>query len=519
MFILLSFLAAGVAFAGSPDLEGHWAQNIVETAEELGFVEGCPDQSFGPDEPVSRAEFVKMALASGGVDPVKKNAGVLFKDVPGGHWAFPYLEAATVAGVVYKEDYPDGAFGPGEAISREEMADICHRLLAKRGDLKPVSSVAPESGLARMVAEGILHGYPDGSLGGESAATRAETCAVALRLKMKLLEADASAECRWLTTAQSPEGFISLAGERPDIIPYFTNLSALALCDDATYRDAVKAYLEWTMAHLNPTDKWGLAGTIYDYQAVDGKNPVSMENYDSADSYAATALSLAAAYYRTTKDAGFIEKHYRELAQVAAVILTLQDSDGLVWSKPNLQVKYLMDNCECCRGLADWSGLLADLGCKDLALLYGRKAEQIKRAVENQFWDEGEACYAWAIDQEGKRHLPQAGHSYPGAFAQVYPVLFGAVSPDSGKAILAYQRLYQELPEWPALQVQDPFPWALLGLAAVQMDDLAGASMFMNNCRNAYIENGHPFPWSTFEGGFYTRTAKMLQEKIGERAF
>gem|GEM_PF-3993574 len=45
---------------------------------------------------------------------------------------------------------------------------------------------------------------------------------------------------------------------------------------------------------------------------------VSMENYDSADSYAATALSLAVAYYRTTKDAGFIEKHYRDLAQVAS---------------------------------------------------------------------------------------------------------------------------------------------------------------------------------------------------------
>lgn len=517
--ILFSFLAlitftAGAAAAKSPDTGGHWAERMIETAGELGIAAGYSEEVFGPDLPVSRAEFLKMTVLAGGLPVVKNSAGAVFKDIGPEHWAYPYIQSAVAAQVVHPGDYPGGSFSAGEPITREEAATLAGRILAGRqGQDLPTATRRGQDWLIFLVKEGVLTGYPGGDPGGRGIATRAEACVMALRLKERLLALEAAAECRWLAGFQSVDGYFTLSGNRPEAIPYFNNLSALALCDEPQYREAVKKYLDWSFARLNRPDSFGLAGTIYDYREVEGKPLVSAENYDSADGYAATLLSLAAEYYKNTGDAGLIREHFLDLSSVAAVIVTLQDSDGLIWAKPGLQIKYLMDNCECYRGLSDWAGLLSALGYSDLAALHGRKADAIKRAVETRFWNEEEACFAWAVDREGKVYMP-AGRPYPGVFAQVYPAVFGVISPDSGKAIISYRKLCQELPEWPALQVKDPYPWAILGFASAQMDDLAGASQFLNNCRIVYIEKGHNFPWTTFEGGFYVRAVKLLREKI-----
>jgi len=62
-------------------------------------------------------------------------------------------------------------------------------------------------------------------------------------------------------------------------------------------------------------------------------------SYDSADSYAATLLSLAAAYYYSSGDANFIRGHIQEFTTVSEVITTLQDTDGLIWVKPDTKFK------------------------------------------------------------------------------------------------------------------------------------------------------------------------------------
>ncbi len=43
-----------------PDLSGHWAIKEIETAYVLGIVEGLPDGTFHPDDPVIRAETVTL---------------------------------------------------------------------------------------------------------------------------------------------------------------------------------------------------------------------------------------------------------------------------------------------------------------------------------------------------------------------------------------------------------------------------------------------------------------------------
>lgn len=516
--LLLLFYVAGLPYARASeagDIENHWAEGAVETAINLGIAGGYPDELFGPDQLITRAEFTKMVVDAGRLAPAKKNVEPTFTDVGRDYWAYPYIAAAATAGIVAGEGSPAPAFEPERAITRGEAAAIAGRLMA--GEHLPGVPVSQGGRLNNWVAfmreSGILYGYPDGSPGEEAGLTRAEACAMVLRLKEKLLAAEADRERRWIASVQSAEGYIPMAGGRPDVIPYFGNFTGMAQTGGAEYLGGVKKLLDWSLSNLNFPDRWGLNGTIYD-RRLEGSVLQSVYGYDSADSYAATLLSLVAGYQRSSGDLNFIRQHYRELSTVADVIITLQDSDGLVWTKPNLPVKYLMDNSECYRGLKDWSYLLAELGLKESSDLYDRKAETVKKGIMDQFWDEDKACFAWAVDQEGRKHLPAKDRSYPGFFAQVYPVTFGVISPDSGKAILAYQKLNEELPRWADLDVGDPFPWAILGYTAVIMDDLSRADRFIKNCRSSYITSGRGFPWSTFEDAFYIRACATLQEKI-----
>lgn len=523
MFLVASILLFSYVF-GLPsaqaahlvDLEDHWAKSNIEKVLNLGIAGGYPDQFFGPDQLITRAEFIKILVKAGWVRPViNKNEQPAFQDVGWEHWASPYLEAAAALGIVAGEGSPDRYFKPERVITRAEMAAMSGRLLAVE-HLPGV--IATEAGLqknwmAAMKNEGIICGYPDGSLGENSGLTRAEACSVVLRLKERLLAVQADRERQWINTAQGHDGYIAMAGDRPDIIPYFGNLTGMAQLDQPEDLAGVKKYLEWNFANLNYPDRWGLNGTIYDYSLKDGVAR-SVYDYDSADSYAATLLSLAAGYYLSSGDLNFIREHYRDLSTVSEVITTLQDSDGLIWVKPSLQFKYLMDNCECYRGLKDWSDLLAELGYKEWSGLYAGKAELIKQGILEQLWDDQTASFAWAVDHDGSKYLSSPGKSYPGLFAQIYPVTFGVISPASEKAGLAYQKLNEELPRWAELEVGDPFPWAILGYAAVIMEDLARADRFLENCRFTYISRERPYPWSTFESAFYVRACDELRENI-----
>ncbi|MDD4238562.1 MAG: hypothetical protein PHT62_08400, partial [Desulfotomaculaceae bacterium] len=225
-------------------------------------------------------------------------------------------------------------------------------------------------------------------------------------------------------------------------------------------------------------------------------------------------ISLAAGYYRSSGDLTFIRAHYGDLATVSEVIVKLQDDDGLTWAKSDLQIKYLMDNCECYRGLKDWSYLLAEMGFEEQSDLYDSKAGLIKDGILNYFWDEDTACFAWAVDADGTKYLPQQGQAYPGFFAQIYPVTYGVVPPASEEAVLAYKRINEGVPNWALLEVGDSFPWAILGYAAVIMNDLSSADSFLGNCRSTYILTGRYYPWSTFEDAFYIRACDALRENI-----
>lgn len=101
-----------------------WFYKEVETLYNIGIVDGMDEHTFAPDAPVTRAEFAVMAARFSDLD---YKGGNIFDDVPNGHWAYSYINAAANAGWV--EGYPDGSFRPDEPISRAEVVRLVNGMI------------------------------------------------------------------------------------------------------------------------------------------------------------------------------------------------------------------------------------------------------------------------------------------------------------------------------------------------------------------------------------------------------
>ena len=116
MFPAVTF-AAGTGF---DDMDGHWAETIVETWAGRGVVSGVGDNKFAPDKTLSRAELAQVIANLLKLVP-SKNAPK-FDDVDGGAWY------STAVGACAEEDIVSGIggnkFGPALTATREQCMTI-----------------------------------------------------------------------------------------------------------------------------------------------------------------------------------------------------------------------------------------------------------------------------------------------------------------------------------------------------------------------------------------------------------
>ncbi len=161
-----------------------WAKDAIERLAEQNVVSGDGDGSFRPNDGVKREEFVKIVVTAFGM--TQGGEALSFVDVSEGDWFYPYLQAAVSAGIV--SGYPDGRFGKGEAISRQDMAvmlcraaEAMSKTLAQTEDAAAfvdadqIASYAADSVTALQRA-GVLNGDADGAFRPADGATRAEMC-------------------------------------------------------------------------------------------------------------------------------------------------------------------------------------------------------------------------------------------------------------------------------------------------------------------------------------------------------
>ncbi len=82
-----------------------------------GFAGGYPDNTFHPDNPINRAEALKMILTSSKTS-IEDGSGLILSDVSEDDWYLSYLNTALTLGII--SGYPDGTFRPTDAVNRAE---------------------------------------------------------------------------------------------------------------------------------------------------------------------------------------------------------------------------------------------------------------------------------------------------------------------------------------------------------------------------------------------------------------
>lgn len=126
--VLASMMNFGVAHAQSrfsdvPSSNPYYTS--IQWLTDNGVIQGYADGTYRPNNPVNRAEMLKMIFLADGNE---KNAdaalatATLFPDTPKSEWYAKYVALARNRGTV--QGYPDGYFRPGNNINKAEAYKI-----------------------------------------------------------------------------------------------------------------------------------------------------------------------------------------------------------------------------------------------------------------------------------------------------------------------------------------------------------------------------------------------------------
>ena len=123
--------------------EGAWFNTAVSTMAALGVIKGRTSATFVPDAPITRAEFAAICAR---FDDSGIAADSPFTDLSG-HWAQEEIERAAALGWV--QGYTDGSFLPDAPITRAEAVTMINRVLERlpesEADLLPDMHVWPDN--------------------------------------------------------------------------------------------------------------------------------------------------------------------------------------------------------------------------------------------------------------------------------------------------------------------------------------------------------------------------------------
>ncbi len=166
----------------------HSNYEAIEYLASEGVINGYPDQSFKPNQVVSRVEALKFILAATGKN--LSRGELYFTDISDREWYYEYLYTAYNNEIV--NGYDDGTFRPANTVVKAEFFKMLYNALGS-GDLplvagNPYSDVPQDSWFAPYVQYAKDLGVVDRGLNRFTPAenmTRAEVAEAMYRLMRK----------------------------------------------------------------------------------------------------------------------------------------------------------------------------------------------------------------------------------------------------------------------------------------------------------------------------------------------
>jgi hypothetical protein len=161
LFVLLfanTAFAYDVQLQPFKDEEQDYAKDPIYTLSALGIINGYEDQTYRPNDDLSREAFIKLLVMAGKIEN-KAALGSTPVDVAKDRWSAPYISS------VYERKWLDslldqeGLLHPAQTITREEVA-----MLVGKSLLESESETARQQWLTTdWKKEQVVRGFKDSS--------------------------------------------------------------------------------------------------------------------------------------------------------------------------------------------------------------------------------------------------------------------------------------------------------------------------------------------------------------------
>ena len=102
-----------------------WSNEAISTMTKAGIISGYDDNTFRPENYITRAEFAAIAAR---FDSMTYDGENKFTDIDG-HWAQDYINRAAQKGWV--SGYEDNTFRPDNLITRAEAISLINHVLGR----------------------------------------------------------------------------------------------------------------------------------------------------------------------------------------------------------------------------------------------------------------------------------------------------------------------------------------------------------------------------------------------------
>lgn len=167
-----------------------WVAPILEDLAQRRLIQGFPDGTFRPQAPMTRAEFATQISLLFALTPrsALPSTDTEYADVAPTHWAVNHIQAAIAMG--FLTGYPDQTFRPDDKITRLQVllalanglnlqsSSSPDRVLQGYTDASQVPTWA-KAGLITALEANLMVNYPDSRrLDPNRAASRAEVMAM-----------------------------------------------------------------------------------------------------------------------------------------------------------------------------------------------------------------------------------------------------------------------------------------------------------------------------------------------------
>lgn len=157
----------------------HWAYNAVYGLKQKGIINGKDENSFKPNDRVTRAEFVKMVCIAKNING---GGNIEFSDVSDNAWYAPYVKAAYAAGIVNGISQTD--FGADIPISRQDICAVLYRLAgtpqAEKASFADADTIADyaQNAVGYFGSKKIVNGFENNLFKPLEYATRAQAAVI-----------------------------------------------------------------------------------------------------------------------------------------------------------------------------------------------------------------------------------------------------------------------------------------------------------------------------------------------------